>query len=109
MDAREYVVEGGLQLRRGSLMRITNGRGLTLYVWRGAVWITQEGDLEDHFVGPGGWFRVANAGLTLVSALQPSSLSLTAPRPARCAEQIDVLRAGSSAAERLLAPAQLSF
>ena len=90
-------------------MRVAEGRGLTLYVWRGTVWITQEGDLEDHFVGPGGWFRVANAGLTLVSALQPSSLSLTAPRSARFAEQIDVLRAGSSAAERLLTPAHLSL
>jgi hypothetical protein len=108
METREYVVQGSLPLRRGSLMRIAGGRDLTIHVWRGTVWITQEGDPEDHFVGPGSRFRVTNAGLTLVSALQPSALRLSAPRPARFAEQIDVLRAGSSVVERLLAPAQPS-
>jgi len=88
VDAREYVVQGALQLKRGSVMRIARGRGLIVHVWRGEVWITQERDFEDHFVGAGGWFRITRTGLTLVSALRPSALSLTASRPESYAGQI---------------------
>lgn len=88
MDAREYLVQGAVHLKRGSVMRLARGRGLIVYVWRGEVWITQERDFEDHFVGAGGWFRITGTGLTLISALQASALSLTASRPESYAGQI---------------------
>ena len=81
MEAIEYAVPGALELERGSVLRIARARGLIVHVLRGEVWITQERDLEDHFVRAGARFRIANAGLTLVSALWPSALSFTASRP----------------------------
>jgi hypothetical protein len=58
------------------LLRIANGRGKTVTVSSGGLWITQEGDRRDHFVGPGGAFRIDAAGLTLISALRRSVISL---------------------------------
>ena len=63
-------------LARGMLLRITNGRGKTVSVSSGSLWITQEGDRRDHHVGPGGSFRIDAPGLTLISALRRSVISL---------------------------------
>jgi hypothetical protein len=82
MDRREYVVQENVPLESGSLLRIADGRGLVVDVRHGTVWITQAGDRADHFVGPGGWFRLTEDGLTIVSALAHSVLTLTSPRPA---------------------------
>ena len=64
-----YVVHGGMGMARGSYARIEDGRGILVYVWEGELWITQEGDSRDRYVGRGGWFRIESDGLTLVSAL----------------------------------------
>jgi hypothetical protein len=63
-------------LARGMLLRIANGRGKTVSVSSGSLWITQEGDRRDHHVGPGGSFRIDTPGLTLISALRRSVISL---------------------------------
>ena len=77
MDAHEYLVQGSLQLGRGSLLRLAGARGLTVHVRTGTLWITEEGDRADHFVQAGGSMRIAGSGVTLVSALKTSSLSIT--------------------------------
>ncbi len=91
----EYLVQGNLPLVRGSLVRIEDGRDMLVYVWNGSVWITQEGDRRDRYVAAGGWFRITRAGLTLVSALDRSAISLTSPHEQGFAERIDLVRAGT--------------
>lgn len=103
MEASDYVVQGELQLRRGSLMRIADGAGMLVCVSRGSVWITQEGDARDRFVSAGGWFRVTRRGVTLIGALQSSVLSVRSPRESGAAGHIDVVRAGTGTAEPLRA------
>jgi hypothetical protein len=66
-------------LARGRLLRIENGRGMTVRVSSGSLWITQEGDQRDRHVGPGASFRIDADGLTLISALRRSVISLSAP------------------------------
>jgi hypothetical protein len=78
MERHEYAVQGNLDLVRGNLVRIEDGRGMMVRVTSGGVWITEEGDPRDHFVGPGGRFRVTSSGLTLVSAISRSTIALSA-------------------------------
>jgi hypothetical protein len=66
-------------LARGSVMRIEDGRGTLLYVWSGSLWVTQEGDCRDRYLGRGGWLRIESDGLTLISALGDSAVALTLP------------------------------
>ena len=78
MERHEYAGQGNLDLARGHLVRIEDGRGLQVRVTRGSVWITEEGDTRDRFVSAGGRFRVESRGLTLVSALSRSTIALEA-------------------------------
>ena len=96
MNASEYVVEGSIAMTRGSILRFEDGRDLTLYVWEGAVWLTQEGDLRDRYVGPGGWFRLDRDGVAVAHATQRTVMSITAPVPERFARRIVLAKAGST-------------
>jgi hypothetical protein len=51
----------------------------------GEVWITEEGDPRDRFVTAGRLVRIASSGVTLMSAISRSSISLSsrASRPTR--------------------------
>ena len=89
----EYLVQGYLDLARGSMLRIRDGREMVVYVWSGGIWLTQEGDSADRFIGPGGWFRISSAGVTLITALgKRGSISLTSPYEREFAERIDIVR-----------------
>lgn len=100
----EYLVQSHLRLARGNLLRIRDGREMVLYVWSGGIWVTQEGDGADRFIGPGGWVRVSSAGVTLVSALGPqSTLTLTSPFQTEFAERIDIVRTATGRVQPLFA------
>jgi hypothetical protein len=77
MDRHEYIVQAQLDLVRGNMVRIKDGRGLMVRVVSGEVWITEEGDPRDRFVTAGRLVRIASSGVTLVSALRRSSISLS--------------------------------
>lgn len=94
-DAMEYLVQGNLQLARGGMLRVADGAGMLVYVWSGGVWITQEGDRRDRHVPAGGWFRIERDGLTLISALARSSITLTAPEPLGYEERIETVAAAA--------------
>ena len=79
MERHEYVVQGRLDLVRGNMVRIEDGRGMLVRVTSGSVWITEEGDTRDRFVSAGGRFRVESGGLTLISALAPRTIALSSP------------------------------
>jgi hypothetical protein len=77
MNRHEYVVQADLDLVRGNMVRIKDGRGLVVRVVSGEVWITEEGDPRDRFVTAGRLVRIASSGVTLVSAIGRSSISLS--------------------------------
>lgn len=90
-----YLVHGGMDLARGSSVRIEDGAGILVYVWEGELWVTQEGDQRDHFVTPGRWFRLQRDGASLLHATQRSHVTLTAPTPANYARLIAMRPAGT--------------
>ena len=71
-----FSMQGQLALARGRMLRLEDVRGMTVTVTIGSLWITQEGDRRDHHLGPGGSFRIDAPGLTLISALRRSVISL---------------------------------
>jgi Protein of unknown function (DUF2917) len=95
-----YIVQGAMGLAHGGLVLIENGKGMLIEAWDGALWVTQGKDTRDYFVGPRGSFRLEHEGLVLVSALQPSRITLTAPVPAYYAKRIVLIQ--SDAAPRAL-------
>src|SRR5688572_10319520 len=105
MNANEYLVEGSIPMTRGSILRVEDGRDLTLYVWEGAVWLTQEGDLRDRYVGPGEWFRLDRDGVAVAHATQRTVMSVTAPIPELFAKRIVLAKAGSALPVELYAAA----
>ena len=105
MEVNEYLVQGNLLLRRGSYLRIDDGREMCIHVWSGGVWITQEDDRRDVFLKPGDWFRIDRRGRTVVSALKGSAIALTSPYEEGSANRIDLVRAGTEAPMTVYAPA----
>lgn len=97
----EFLVQGNLPLVRGSMLRIEDGRDILVYVWSGGIWITQEGDRRDRHVPAGGWVRLTASGLTLISALGRSAVTLTSPHEQDFAERIELVRAGTGQVETL--------
>lgn len=95
-----YIVQGAMLLPHGGLLLIENGKGMAVEVWDGDLWITQARDTRDHFVRRGGSLRLEREGLVLVSALQPSRITLTAPVPAYYAKRVVLIQ--SDAAPRVL-------
>ena len=78
------------QLRKDAYLRLSNAQGRTVAVFRGQVWIAQEGDRRDVFVGSGGTFTIDRPGLVIVEALQETSLLVLepdAPVPSQPAER----------------------
>jgi hypothetical protein len=102
----EYVVHGSLGMTRGSVLRIEDGRDMTIYVWEGGLWLTQEGDRRDRYLGPGDCFRIQRDGVTLAQATARSTVSLTAPRPELYAKRVAMTKAGTGIQAELYASAR---
>ena len=84
----EFVVNGALALQEGGTLVIDEGREMLVYVWKGLVWVTQEGEGRDRVLKRGDWVRIERDGRTVVQALLPSSLALTSPNEEDYAEAI---------------------
>jgi hypothetical protein len=65
-----------LALDTGQILTLDDAEGLRILARKGAVWVTEEGDVKDHIVGPGDTLIVAHPGRTVVQALQPSWISI---------------------------------
>ena len=65
-----------LALRAGQVLALDDVKGVRIASRRGTVWITQEGSLKDHIVGPGDALVVTRNGRTLVQALRPAWISI---------------------------------
>lgn len=68
-----------IRLEEGVVLRIDDGASLRVSPSAGCVWITQEGDRRDHILRAGESLLLDRDRLTLVQALAPSVLSITAP------------------------------
>lgn len=86
----EFVIEGSLPLEEGGTLVIDEGREMLVYVWKGVLWVTQEGEPRDRVLKRGEWLRIERGGRTVVSALLPSSVALTSPYEEDCAAAIAV-------------------
>ena len=65
-----------MELERGRLVRIEDARGMLVRVASGSVWVTEEGDSRDRIVTAGKRFRIGSGGVTLISAISPSTIAL---------------------------------
>lgn len=72
-----------LILEAGQVVRLHDVLGTQVQCLRGAIWITQHDDKDDHLIGAGDSLRLDRAGLVLVHAVEPTEfiLSEAAARP----------------------------
>lgn len=92
----EYIVQGSLNLTRGSMLRIEDGRDILIYVWEGEVWLTEERERKDRILRAGEWHRLERQGAAISYALERSVVTLTAPEPEQYARRIALIRAGAT-------------
>jgi len=55
---------------------LSDAQGVAVMVMWGKVWLTQEGDIEDHVLHAGDTKRVDRNGLTLMQALDEAAVSI---------------------------------
>jgi len=63
-----------VRLDAEQLFTVEGARGRGVVVFAGKLWITQQGDLRDHFVSAGESFTFDQPGLALIEALEPARL-----------------------------------
>lgn len=64
-------------MTKNSLIRIEgNGCGVGIHTRKGALWITQENDPNDHFPISGEVFTVNKIGLVIICALEDTEISI---------------------------------
>jgi hypothetical protein len=64
------------RLETGQVLSLDDAWGTRIRARVGTVWVTEEGDVDDHIVGPGDARVVAHGGRTVVQALAPSWISI---------------------------------
>ena len=65
-----------LALEAGQVLTLDDAAGTRIVSRLGTVWVTEEGDPEDHIVGPGETRLIGRGGRTLLQALQPAWVAL---------------------------------
>ena len=60
---------GAVKLGPNQTLRLRDSAGNTVCALEGSVWITEENQPRDIVLGPGGCYRLRNAGLAIVNAL----------------------------------------
>ncbi|HET8563795.1 MAG TPA: DUF2917 domain-containing protein [Candidatus Binatia bacterium] len=67
----------GVSLPKGSLLRVEGiDKGAVVRCFSGALWVTQEGDVEDHFLDPGEKCVVNSKGLVIVQVLEDARIGI---------------------------------
>ena len=75
----ERIVAEGVHLEHRAVLRITHGAGLLLAAHSGALWITEDGDRRDIIVTSARSHRIESDGLTIINALEPANVTISAP------------------------------
>ena len=73
------ITRSTVTLAHDDLLAVRDGVGTRIVCRSGNLWITQEGDVKDAIIGPTDAFTIRKPGLTIVTALQSSSLTLIGP------------------------------
>lgn len=73
---RIELKSGAVRLADGQTLKVHDGAGSTVCCNEGTVWITEEDQRRDVVLDAGACVRIKRAGLTLVQALSPASLSI---------------------------------
>jgi len=95
MQSNEWIVQDMLELKRGGMLRIEDGRKMLVYLWDGSAWLTQDGESRDVMLGAGSWFRIERRGVTLLYALADCRLTLTSPQEERYAVAVQAIHPGA--------------
>jgi len=66
------------RLDTGQVLKIRDGKGQTLAVFDGLVWVTQDGDPRDAFIAKGDAFTFDRQGLAIVEAMKESRFAVLA-------------------------------
>lgn len=69
------------RLPQGATLRIVNGAERVVAVFQGQVWITQDNDPRDFFLGAGESLALDQPGLTVVQAFEDTQLMLLDAEP----------------------------
>jgi hypothetical protein len=70
------VIAPDLELQEGQVVILFDAKGTRIVARSGSVWVTEEGDRQDHIIGPGDARIVGRPGRTIVQALAPSRIAL---------------------------------
>jgi len=82
---REFMQGGTVQLNNalpqlaleaGQVVSLDDAVGTRIHARLGSVWITEEGSVKDHLLGPGEAFTVAHDGRTVVQAMKASWITI---------------------------------
>lgn len=65
-----------IALETGQLLTLDDAAGTRIVSRLGTVWVTEEGDPEDHILGPGEARLIGRGGRTLLQAMQPAWVAL---------------------------------
>jgi hypothetical protein len=67
-----------IELARGKLLRaVGDNRWRAILCLDGVIWITQDGDLNDHVISAGEMFLISQAGDVLIQGLADARLQIT--------------------------------
>ena len=72
----ELKTGGAVRLEDGQTLRVVDGAGSTLVCKEGTLWVTEENQPKDVVLEAGACVRLKRAGLTLIQALTPATLSI---------------------------------
>ena len=65
-----------VHLTDGQTLRVLDGAGTTVTCNEGTLWVTEENQPKDVVLEAGACVRLKRAGLTLIQALTPATLSI---------------------------------
>ncbi len=68
-----------LVLARDGMVALRDAQGVRVSCLTGALWITQDNYVKDFIVGSGESHTIDYSGLTLITALEPTTLAVREP------------------------------
>ena len=73
---RIELKSGPVRLADGQTLRVSDAAGRPLVCREGTLWVTEENQPKDVVLEAGACVRLKRAGLTLIQALTPATLSI---------------------------------